>query len=143
MLTWVDLDKIDHFSWGVTNKKCRSACLSEVSQDTWDILQMLCGEEVGSTFYIFNCKTSLKQHSEIKTNSFFIAAGNPSLHRRAEHGARAGCVCLLANTKAPARAPGGVFGSLEEGYPRCGYPPGLAKFSTEIMLHLKKTRNSK
>ena len=113
MLTWVDQDKIDHFSWGITNKKCRTSCLVEVSRDTWDILQMLCGEEVGSIFYIFNCKTSLKQHSEIKTSSLFIAAGNPRLHRRAEHGVRAGRVCLLANTTAPARAPGGMFEGLE------------------------------
>ena len=75
---------------------------------------MLCG---GSIFYIFNCKSSLKQHSEIKTNSLFIATVNPSLHWRAEHGACAGRVCFLANTKAPARAPVGMFQGLEKGYP--------------------------
>ena len=75
MFSWSELDTIDHFSWGLLNKKPRTSCVLEVSNDFYQTLLMLCGEEVGSIFYNFNCKTSLKQHPEKKTNTPFLLQG--------------------------------------------------------------------
>ena len=75
MLSWSELDKIDYFSWGLVNKKPRTSCVLEVSNETYQTLLLLCGEEVGSIFYKFNCKTSLKRHSEKKTNTPFQLQG--------------------------------------------------------------------
>ena len=47
MLSWSDLDHIDHFAWGITSKKPRTSAM-EVSPETFDALLMFCGEEVGS-----------------------------------------------------------------------------------------------
>ena len=50
MLSWSDLDLIDHFAWGLSNGKNRGNCAEEVSIDTLDTLVMVCGEEVGLNF---------------------------------------------------------------------------------------------
>ena len=47
MLSWEEVDFIDHFAWGLVNQRCRSVCLLEVSRDTSDIMIMLVGDEVG------------------------------------------------------------------------------------------------
>ena len=80
MLSWTEIYAIDHFAWGLVNNKPRTSCVLEVSDETLNTLLMICGEEVGSIFYIFNCKTSLKKHSETKTNTLCFAAGDTSLH---------------------------------------------------------------
>ena len=45
MLNWQELDQIDHFAWGVRNKRCRASCVLDVSSDTYDTLRF-CGDEV-------------------------------------------------------------------------------------------------
>ena len=79
MLTWSDLDHIDHFAWGITNKKPRTSAM-EVSPETFDALLMFCGEEVGSISYNFNCKTSLKQlRNENQYNFYCCTESKPTL----------------------------------------------------------------
>ena len=45
MLNWQELDQIDHFAWGVGNKRRRASCVLDVSSDTYDTLRF-CGDEV-------------------------------------------------------------------------------------------------
>ena len=46
MLSWKELDNMDHFAWGVENKRSRASCLLDVSSETYDTLRMICGDEV-------------------------------------------------------------------------------------------------
>ena len=51
MLPWQELDCLDHYFWGLCNKRDRTSCLQEIGNETWDALLMLCSEEVGSFLY--------------------------------------------------------------------------------------------
>ena len=53
MLSWEELDFIDHFAWGLVNQRCRSGCLLEVSRDTSDNMIMMVGDEVGCSIFVF------------------------------------------------------------------------------------------
>ena len=53
MLSWQELDSLDHYSWCPCTKKDRTACLQEIGNETWDALLMLCSEQVGSFSYSF------------------------------------------------------------------------------------------
>ena len=94
MLNWQELDQIDHFAWGVRNKRCRASCVLDVSSDTYDTLRMICGNEVCFHSLFFWAFLSLKFY--LKNNSSqFSAAGDPSLHWGNHYSVRAGCVCLF------------------------------------------------
>ena len=53
MLSWKELDNMDHFAWGVGNKRSRASCLLDVSSETYDTLRMICGDEVCFFFSVF------------------------------------------------------------------------------------------
>ena len=140
MLSWQELDQIDHFAWGVGNKRCRASCVLDVSSDTYDTLRMICGDEVcfPSLFFWAFYRWSFISKTTVHN---FSAAGDPSLHWGNQYSVRAGCVCLLANTQTRARADPRVFGGLEEWYPWPGYSPGPSKTCIKFLqalLHQKQ-----
>ena len=72
MLSWKELDSMDHFAWGVENKRSRASCLLDVSSETYDTLRMICGDEVCFFFSVFlSFFKSLKFYLKNNRSQFF------------------------------------------------------------------------
>ena len=73
MPSWEELDQIDHFAWGVANRRCRASCILDVSSETYDTLRMICGNEV--CFSLFSEHLIVEGSSQKRPFTIFLLQG--------------------------------------------------------------------